>query len=550
MTSRMPNLKFAVGCLVVLGVAAVAGAQATPKFAQIPVDARFKLPANADKAAAKQWNKDMKRWTRQADRMLTGAGTAFDANFFQQWHRQYQFPVLTDPNYLPQIADWRYNFLKDIRKSKNPQAKNAAMTLVLSDMPALFNGNYHPAVRYNAMLLVAGLNTQEADGNAKRPPVANPQALTVMLDGCEKADQHDVVLLAGLLGIYRHVDLDSQLEALTNRNGPIDGAGRNRIATLMNKLLKQEKPAGRSNAAHHWLRRQALEVLAAVPGSAATAAPLALSIIKNKDEATSVRCAAARAISRIAFDQENPGITATEVAADLGTLASVFCKQELDFVEQLRKHKDLKKDLKELASGRGTVGGGGGGGGAGGGMAGGRGGGSGQPAGMSPFGPGGGGGGGGMGGAGGGGGTGIPGAKQGDPNEKLLDVVRRRLQYKLYCTKIGLDRLFALAGGVDPDPKAQRRKRGDAVQDAPMPADAKKIDKIRAAVTALMDELEKGRDSGLKRSKPNEEKEIVTLETLVKSLQQKRALLRNELPQKAAAPAGPKLPGQPKQVTS
>ena len=66
-------------------------------------------------------------------------------------------------------------------------------------MQKLAAGNYHPAVRVNAMLMIGDLNRVE------QPPTPLPEALTVMIAAVQSDQLSDAVRATAMVGIKRHV---------------------------------------------------------------------------------------------------------------------------------------------------------------------------------------------------------------------------------------------------------------------------------------------------------------------------------------------------------
>ena len=525
-----------------------------PAYEVVEVAAEWQLNPD-DTKASKATERKIKQAATNARKALTN-GIA-DATQFNAYYTTYYFPRMTryDPASLGELAVSRQEFLRRLQSSRNAAAKTALNNLALAEMGKLIRGNYHPAVRYNAMLLVGAINSREGRStNPVQEPLPVPQAMGIMLTALEQPGQHDAVTVAALVGVLRHVDLDRQLEALQGRNGFVDVASRQRIATIARTLVEQQAPPpGRSLAGHTWIRRRALEILGSVPGPAGSLATLSLNLLSADADAVplSLRCTAARMLERVR-DPQGLNAGPAEVAEQLGQFAVVAVRGELARV-QSRDKRQQQLDSYSGAAGPGGGSPGGMGGGAGGG-AGGGGGGGGMPAGLSPFGPGGGGGGAG-GGAPGGGGLGPGGGGGLDPSgsgptttpgiagpSHVVRITQRRLTYQLFCAKAGIDRMYLLAGGTPP--ARGRTVAAGAAADTQVPAAAQKIAQIRDQVTALMQAMQDKSSSGRRiRGKAAAVAEPLTMETLTEDLERRLSQLTKLLPKTGEEPEEPSAPG-------
>ncbi|MEE3372788.1 MAG: hypothetical protein VX346_25865 [Planctomycetota bacterium] len=522
-----------------------------PAYDVVEVAAQWQLNPD-DAKASKATERKIKTAAGNARKAL--ANGIADAAQFNAYYTTYYFPRMTryDPVSLGELAGNRQELLRRLQSSRNPAAKTALNNLALTEMAKLVTGNYHPAVRYNAMLLVGAINSREGRStNPVQEPLPVPQAMVIMLAALEQPDQHDAVTVAALVGVLRHVDLDRQLEALQGRNGFIDATSRQRIATIARTLVEQQAPpAGRSLAGHTWIRRRALEILGSVPGSAGSLATLSLNLLSADANVVplSLRCTAARMLERVR-DPQGLNAAPAEVAEQLGQFAVVAVRGELARVESRDKRQQQLDNYSGAAGPAGGFGGGGpggAGGGAGGGGAGG------MPAGLSPFGPGGGGGGGGAPGAGGGlgpgGGGGLDPSGSGPTTTPIagpshvVRITQRRLTYQLFCAKAGIDRMYLLAGGT-PSTRGRTVAAGSE-ENAQVPAAAQKIAQIRDQVSALMQALQDKSSSGRRpRGKAAAVVEPLTMETLTEDLERRLSLLTKLLPKTGGEPEEPSAPG-------
>jgi hypothetical protein len=178
------------------------------------------------------------------------------------------------------------------------------------------------------MLIVGNLNQTEARmlGGLRYPAVRLPQAFDFMVDELKKPDQLDVVRVAAMLGIERHLRLVRQRP----QDQPIPDGRRAEVAALMQSLLDEKAvPASRNVEGHTWLRRNAGDVVAALGavGDNRAIFDSLVRIVGDAEEPLSLRCAAARALGDLVYTDVT-GIDAVATVRQLAALAAYACRTE------------------------------------------------------------------------------------------------------------------------------------------------------------------------------------------------------------------------------
>jgi hypothetical protein len=168
------------------------------------------------------------------------------------------------------------------------------------------NPKYHPFFRYNAMLTIGELNTVEGSS-----PTPLPQALPVLLEALDDAQQLDAVKIAALAGIKRHV-----------------GAGVKdpNIAKAALKLAAvTDGDVGKA-----WMRAQAIELLGYLqsPGANNQVVNLLQSLVADKKAAMKYRCLAADALGQINLAGA-PGVKADVLLTALTQMMKDGCDAEV-----------------------------------------------------------------------------------------------------------------------------------------------------------------------------------------------------------------------------
>ncbi|MFN0021229.1 MAG: hypothetical protein ACKVP0_23520 [Pirellulaceae bacterium] len=395
---------------------------------------------------------------------VTGNETIFDGYFASYLFPQWTQTTEKNLNDLPKQRDrFVKNFLELSAKNSVAHARLVDLTHTkLSEIAQ--NPEFHPAVRYNAILIIGLLNETEPNRGTgvKQMPEPYIKALTTLMEELKKPGNNEAVRVGALLGVARHLEWDNSKQAAAAKIPP---AMRTEAITELTSIVSTKiPPAGRSVEGQTWLRRRALEALGHANALKVEPefAKILDDIITDDAEPISLRCTAADVMAHV--DYQAPALPPIQASAKkLGYLALYACHSELLRLEGLKKY-----DERLLKISGGAAGGFGGGmpGGAPGGMPGGASPGGASPGGAMPGGaspggamPGGASPGGAMPGGAGGmpgmpgmpgasgkkGGKGMPGtggsqASAFDPKAYRIDYSKRRLRAELYTVQLALGR--------------------------------------------------------------------------------------------------------------
>ena len=466
----------------------------------------------------------------QIDNILDGAPLdGRTAAQFDYYYTRMVFPRFTQTTdeALKDLPKERDRLLRDnLADCTNAEAHRRLLGLVLNQMKAIVQDKYHPACRYNAMLIIGLLNSVEPVivGADKKTPEPLIEALPFILEQFTKGE-NDAIRVAALLGLVRHLEWDNFRGSVRPYVPAIPQPTRDEIVKqLLALATSKDPPEGREAAGHEWFRRRAIEGLAHAGHrqvDPAVAAALE-TLVKDESESLAIRCAAASAIGKVAYVAPAK-LEPMPTAKELGYLALVVCDKELKRITDLSKEE--LEQLQRLSggaaagSGSGSYGGGMGGaaalgggypgsadGGSGG--SGGRGGRGGYPGGSGGY-PGAGGRGGYPGGRGGPAGSGGSDYGSGsgdeyggyggygapaDPKQYRFDVVRRRLRSQLYAVEVGLggpdvntarasiskpaDGAAPAAGGAGPTPRGVEAIAKNTPDDAAVTEISKLVAKL------------------------------------------------------------------------
>ncbi len=499
-----------------------------PKYEELTIPASYDERGKTPKEL-QDTRKKLIDLQRQVGAMISGA-TPITENqkLFDGFFQRILFPQFTlldnieNPDNYNGLYQKRYVFFRDYMRKATGETRTYLLRITLAKMKEIANGNYHPAARVNAMLIISELNAEEVgQGSTPTPPKPYLEAFPVMVDSLADAQQPDAVKVAAMLGIVRHLQWDSRQRVPQNETGKkLEQADRDRANNLALATLNQKQPpAGRTVDGHAWMQRRAIDILTALGtiGTNVNATQTIDAMVADESALMSLRCSAAEALGQLNLPPEtrlDPIVTAKK----LGDLAVNICKREV------KRHDDQKAflDEKRKASGGAT------GGGMAGGMMPGM-----MPGGMMPgMMPGGGPGPGadeGVDGAGAAGAAGMAGMMPGMPGmggmggmpgmggtsgkaasaplDPRLVVMQRRLRYQMQAVKAGLagvkDRTTGIAG---------------------IARDAKQ----KQAITLLADEVVKIRDL-------SEDTKLKTVDKFVAELKTHTTALEKLVKQVAAA---------------
>ena len=362
MLSRIPLL---VGFFAISIAASSLSAQApqAPAYKELePAKALTGTPNPDDpdrlSDSQKKAKQNRSRSLRVIRDLLGGRGAGMvgqEKQIFEFYFRNYLFPLMsqTDSEELAQWPQRRIDLLKNLRGARSkPVHDHLVANVIFPQMKEFVEQNYHPAVRYNAMLLIGSLNTIEPSTIDRQPPRPFAEALNLMLDELVNPQQIDAVKLAALIGILRHVDLNRQLAP--GQNFITDDTKEKLVNAARGIVLQKEPPANRTPAGHVWMQRRALEVMASsgVSGDDRSFVS-AVSTIADPEAPMSLRCTAASVLPR--FLAVKPTM-AKGVAEKLGSLTAHFCQKEMERVERQKELDALRKEVEDAGGIAGSTG--------------------------------------------------------------------------------------------------------------------------------------------------------------------------------------------------
>lgn len=218
-------------------------------------------------------------------------------------------------DYAASLEGFRKEVRTDLLNAKSGPIHDHLNSLVLDYMKVRATGHYHPATRFNAMLMIGELNGVEA----RKSPVPLPAALPVLVSALGDPQQIDAVKVGALVGVLRHLELGA-IKAPDDVKAVGDAA----LAVAGSK-----RPPGRSADGHAWMRKLAAEVLGGL-GAVGDKGVVATTLAGMVAEAATpfyARCSAAEALGKLTYPAD-AGLDASKFSVPLGRLAVDACTAE------------------------------------------------------------------------------------------------------------------------------------------------------------------------------------------------------------------------------
>lgn len=229
-------------------VAALTVTACGQNYDQIKLNPAFENPAN------------LKRMKDAAKRISGTRDPNFpEKNVAEVFFRTYVPAKITQPDAISEITPLINEVtlrMTAARRSNAPFA-GTIMGWVYNGLKPVALGNYQPAARISAILAISRIDERPAVLRDGIPPTPLRFILIDFLPVYEDAKNSDGVRAAALHAIHRYV---------TYAAPTIRGATLAKLKSLMNDLLKQDPPPGRSPKSHAYLQRFAVDILSNLRG--------------------------------------------------------------------------------------------------------------------------------------------------------------------------------------------------------------------------------------------------------------------------------------------
>ncbi|MEA1951170.1 MAG: hypothetical protein U9N87_07285 [Planctomycetota bacterium] len=286
-------------------------------------------------------DESLRRSVSKLSQALRKGFAAGDAALFDKVCNDYILATWTQPKNHSQLSTLRGKLRGQLQSCKTsvPTRKhfNDYLLAKLQEMAA---DNYHPAVRYNSMLLLGELDEKPAMRVGDTPTPLSA-ALPILLKEAANEEQIDSVKLAALLGVARH--------GFTLR----DADARRNVGNAMSTLATTKSSEGTSTAGQSWMRCIAVDTLGMLrsAGAQGATAKLLLGIVDDDEDPMRVRVAAARAVGNLTYGN-SPGLVPDAMVRQLGRMAMSACKKEIEECEEKDRTISPRTLKNQLAAAR------------------------------------------------------------------------------------------------------------------------------------------------------------------------------------------------------
>lgn len=336
-------------CFLSFGNIGQAGAQETTEFETMPIAAAFAQPSadgvdlenKQEKAryndkvnSANKFRRD--RQDAVSD-LLRNKGSDITQAQVSEWIDGYVIPSMaqSDEMSLSKLGENRKNFFRVyIRNVANNGLKNRILDQIRPKMKTIVEGNYHPACRVNALVLLSELNRSEGNRSSQRLPVPEPEMLTYMLNVIKSQTlQTRYLVPAALAGIERHA-----AARRPGTNNALTDAEATQIGDAMLGILATDPeaaPDGVDPDVIRWNQRRAVRILG-VAGNVGNNNQYAKALRDtfSDDKADpKMRIDAIAAYGLLDFKNDREAADVKAVALKIAELIAMFADQEAKYIE-------------------------------------------------------------------------------------------------------------------------------------------------------------------------------------------------------------------------
>lgn len=237
-----------------------------------------------------------------------------NARAVDKYIQEYVFPkmTMTDNETLSNLGSLRKDFLDDYVSADITGSNRQHMinNLIIPEMQKIAVGNYHPAVRLNAVLIVGQINS--VDPTRTQLPRPSTECIQFLIRTMGDDSLPEYVKVAAMTGIHRNAMFDAQ-----QTTSLIDGTQKGQIGTIAMSIATS-KANGQdkwSPETSYWLRRRAVQTIGFLkePGPAGDRVTALLDILSNEKEKFWLRFDAMMAMEDMAMTSDNADRATEEI---------------------------------------------------------------------------------------------------------------------------------------------------------------------------------------------------------------------------------------------
>ena len=284
------------------------------------------------------------------------AYTAGGSALIDQYFKEYFFPQRTQwtPGALAKLGKERETLVKYLRGTTVPKAQQQLTALTMGAMRKIAREDFHPAVRYNASLVLGMLDEKypQGGGNAA-PPVVLSAATNELLELLESNEFNDVkvhpsVKVGALQGLERHVQFG------------MDPKFADRVTKAALAVVAQDAETLEVDAdVNNWMKCQAARVLARQfkDGPSKEVHTALTALIADDKLSLDDRCCVTGSLEKITFAAGGQAdVTATVLP--LGNLAKAVVDQGAEGAREFEELLLGNQSFATMGRGGGNFGGG------------------------------------------------------------------------------------------------------------------------------------------------------------------------------------------------
>jgi len=245
---------------------------------------------------------------------------------FRDFFTKYYFPAMTrtSPQELASLGKMGDDlFGQFLWRTKSEPLQADLTSLTFDAMLRIIKKNnprYHPAVRYNAILILGTLDEQYAieTGADRRPPKPLPKATKFLTQVAGASGRvHPSLVVGALIGLERHAKYHASLEP---------AAVADMTTTALKLILQKEPPPDVDDPVFQWMKRLAASILVG-PGSASPQVHDGLfQLIGNQELTLDSRCQIVAQLARL--DYSNAKVDGETAGGQLVQLVARVVQEE------------------------------------------------------------------------------------------------------------------------------------------------------------------------------------------------------------------------------
>ncbi len=265
---------------------------------------------------------------------LKGRGSVSN-NQLDDWFNGYIFPVMTqsDDESLNKLGLNRNDLFRRYLNGTPPSALRTQLIsgVIMPTSQKIVEGNFHPAARVNALIIIGRLNQVEGvRGTSGSLPQPYQPAFDYLMSTLNSADSPDYLTITALSGLARHASLGGK----TSPNPMSDANRRSLIDQMISVLTADPKAEDVAEDVVYWKQRRAVQILGDLndPGDSGKVAGALRDAISNENLNLWTRVDAVEAYSKLDFSDKSQA-SVRETVERIAKLLIEAANSEVDYIE-------------------------------------------------------------------------------------------------------------------------------------------------------------------------------------------------------------------------